>query len=114
MAAQEIEVESPTGKKSKLEQSAANDFVFTQTDEIGVYNVIEGPQNDNTQRFSINLFDPVESNIKPRDVIETQWDKVKAESGFETSRREAYRWILLLAFAVLLFEWYVYNRRVYI
>lgn len=114
MSAREITVVSPSGKKSKLEQSPANDFVYTQTNEIGVYNVIEGPQNDNTQRFSVNLFDPVESNIKPREVIETQWDKVAAESGFETSRREAYRWILMLAFAVLLFEWYVYNRRVYI
>ena len=32
----------------------------------------------------------------------------------ESRRREAWRWFVLLALAVLVFEWYVYNRRVFL
>ena len=114
LAATEIEVVSPSGERESLDKTAANDFIYTKTNVLGVYNINEGRERKNTQRFSVNLFDAVESNIVPRDAIETEYDKVQAEVGFETTRREGYRWLLLLAFFVLLFEWYIYNRRVYI
>jgi hypothetical protein len=39
---------------------------------------------------------------------------VQGESIREPARREAWKLLLLLGLGVLLFEWYIYNRRVYL
>ena len=39
---------------------------------------------------------------------------VKGEAEFEPSRQEAWRFLLLVALAVLALEWYIYNRRVHV
>jgi len=40
--------------------------------------------------------------------------KVAGQTGREPARRDAWKLLVLAALAVLLFEWYIYNRRVYI
>jgi hypothetical protein len=40
--------------------------------------------------------------------------KVTGQAGREPARRDAWKLLVLAALAVLLFEWYIYNRRVYI
>jgi hypothetical protein len=39
---------------------------------------------------------------------------VEGETAFEPSRFETWKYLLVLALGVLLFEWYIYNRRVYL
>ena len=40
--------------------------------------------------------------------------EVKAETRWEPARRETWKFLLVVALGVLLFEWYIYNRRVYL
>jgi hypothetical protein len=42
------------------------------------------------------------------------FEDIKAEAGWKPVRRETWRWLLLAALAVLVLEWYIYNRRAYI
>jgi hypothetical protein len=69
-----------------------------------------------TQRFAVNLFDGAESDIRtrPDQPIKIGHTDVRGESGWEVSRRDGWKWLLMLALGALVFEWYIYNRRVYL
>ena len=84
------------------------------TDELGVYEVREGSGNKVTQQFAVNLFDTRESDLTPADEIEIGHEEVKAQQGQQTAREELWKWLTLGALGVLIFEWYIYNRRVYL
>ncbi len=104
----EIKIKSPQGEITTLERGNRSDFSFGGAKEQGVYEIT---WKDQVRRFAVNLFDANESNIEPRDAIQIGAEKVTAE---ETRKqpRELWRWVLLLGFALVLGEWYVYNKRV--
>jgi hypothetical protein len=108
-----INVTSPQGVREKVTRDRNNTYVYTNTDSVGVYDV-GLKSGDTKKRFSVNLFDKTESTIIPQEAFETAWNRVEAETTFETTRRDAWRWILVLAIIVLVAEWYIYNRRVYL
>jgi hypothetical protein len=107
-------VTDPDGKKTLLaheERDPRTDFIFGKTDRLGVYQV---KWEDDTERpFSVNLLDKDESNIEPRPAF--QVGSVSVRSGREIGQpREVWKWFALAALLILLLEWYIYNRRVYI
>jgi hypothetical protein len=104
----------PDGKEKMLEHDARDlrtDFSYGDTPRVGVYRVRwdDGIQ----QSFCVNLLDEDESNIEVRPSVQ-----IGAETyatGQERNQpREVWKWFALLALLVLLLEWYIYNRRVYI
>jgi hypothetical protein len=107
-------VRSPSGQRTTLSRGPRNVFAFSHTREIGAYEVLEGDKV--AQRFTVNLFDPLESDIRPREenTIRIGFVDVEGETAFEPSRFETWKYLLVLALGVLLFEWYIYNRRVYL
>ena len=62
----------------------------------------------------VNLFDRTESDIQPRPMLKTEYEEIPGQKAHETTRREAWRWLVWAALAILLVEWYIYNRRVYL
>lgn len=115
----QITVESPVGLRRQVE--GQTNFIYTHTDELGVYSVQEGNERDaNRQHFAINLFDSRESDLVPREKLDLPYfDDKKDDVGVfasteEPSRQELWKWLLLGGLVVLVFEWYVYNRRVYL
>jgi hypothetical protein len=62
----------------------------------------------------VNLFDSRESDLKPRAKIDLGHEEVPGKGGLEPARKELWRWLLIAGLVVLVFEWYVYNRRVYL
>ena len=109
-----VVISSPGGNSTNVQRSPDGIYMYNQTDELGVYAVRKGQGAAIDERFAVNLFDPVESDLRPRPMIETAWNQVEAKQGWETTRREGWKWILLAAVVVLSFEWYIYNRRVFI
>jgi hypothetical protein len=107
-----MEVKGPEGRRQKLDRSPQGNFLFNQSDQIGVYEFGEGDRVE--RRFAVNLFDLRESNIEPRAELSIGHIQVAAKREVSRARQEAWRWFVLAAFAVLLAEWYIYNRRVYI
>ncbi len=89
-------------------------YRLTGLEKLGPYELRE-PTGAAVGRFAVNLFDSRESDLRPVDEIDFQWgEALQAEATFEPERKETWKWLLLLALVVLIFEWYIYNRRVYL
>ena len=118
--ADQITVESPTGVRTRVQRESQSTFVFTRAEELGVYTVREGTEREAGQHFAINLFDSRESDLVPREVIDIPYfDESTEQVGVHASlaepgRKELWKWFLIFGLVVLVFEWYVYNRRVYL
>lgn len=105
-------VQRPDGRRTEIARQAANQWVITDTEQLGVYHVLEGGAKP-TRRFAVNLFDSRESDLQPRPTIELGHEEVAGVGGLLPARKELWRWLLGAGLVVLVFEWYVYNRRVY-
>jgi hypothetical protein len=108
---QSLKVVSPRGEATKLERNRRAEFTFGSTEELGVYQVIRDDAGE--RGFAVNLLDANESNIEPRRAIQIGSERVVA--GEERKQPlELWKWIILLALILLMLEWYIYNRRIYI
>jgi hypothetical protein len=115
VAVKEIAVSNPEGKTDILQRGARPDFVYGKTDRLGVYGVrwsSAGPVPAE-RLFAVNLLDALESNIEPRGEIQIGGTSIMAGQA-RGQPRETWKWIALAALVLLLLEWYIYNRRVYI
>lgn len=110
-AAEGVTVRTPTGKTVRPGQAAGR-LSFSETTELGPYAVQSGGAT--VERFAVNLFQPSESDIPPRQTIQLGWVQVEGQSAWASVRREIWKLLLLAGLAVLLLEWYIYNRRVYL
>jgi hypothetical protein len=109
-----VVVQSPRGDQFQVPREASNTYIFSRTDDLGVYDVREGSGTKVSQQFAVNLYDTRESDLAPRETLAIGHEEVKAQQGKQAARQELWKWLLLLALGVLIFEWYVYNRRVYL
>lgn len=105
-------VRTPSRKEVRLTDGKLGKFTFGDTAELGVYQVSGGQQP--LQHFAVNLFHPGESDIRPRPQIQVGHVSVAGQAASVLSRRELWRALLLGGLAVLLIEWYIYTRRVYL
>lgn len=68
-----------------------------------------------TRHVAVNLLDPEESDIRSAPVLSFASREVIASTkGSAQSPRRLWPWLLLAALAISLFEWWIYNRRVYL
>jgi hypothetical protein len=104
-------VRLPDGEVVKLTEGRLGRFTFTKTGQLGVYGLLgdKAPQH-----FAVNLFLPSESDIRPQTAIKVGNVTVSGQKGSIFSRREVWKLLLLGGLGVLLLEWYIYNRRVYV
>jgi hypothetical protein len=107
-----------TPEKAELEvlRENRNDITFTQTESLGVYEVREGSGQALSQQFAVNLFDDRESDLLPADNLRIGYAEVESSAGPGRTavRQEWWKAIALLGLGIVLLEWYVYHRRVYI
>jgi hypothetical protein len=107
-----ITVTTPDGKDAQtLKRGDRPDFAYGRTEQLGVYTV---KHDDDTRRnFAINLFDTQESDLEPRNWFKVGNETVTADTE-RRQPRELWKWIVLGGVLLLLVEWYIYNRRVYV
>jgi hypothetical protein len=101
----------PRVNKKTLRRDARAGFLFGETERLGVYRVER--DDGATQYFAVNLLDPLESNIQPREQFMIGSESVKPDQP-RRQPREIWWWVVLLALALLVVEWYIYNRRLYL
>ncbi|MCH2114484.1 MAG: hypothetical protein MK171_06190 [Pirellulales bacterium] len=99
-------------------------LAFHETGKIGIYEVSD--DKSVVKRFSVNLFDrderdirlqlgqKVNEGVKVVDSLSIGYVDVLAESTTSPVRRELWPTLLLGALVVLVVEWYIYNRCVYV
>jgi hypothetical protein len=123
-AAEQLTVVAPDRRETLVPRSEQDAFTFTNTDTPGIYQVRQGDAV--IERFAVNLFDRAESDIavrptqdpesstlRPADIRIGHVD-VAATTDRAPARQEAWKIVLACALFVLLLEWYIYNRRVYL
>jgi hypothetical protein len=113
--AEKAYITKPDGRQIEVLREGQNAFTFSDTDSLGFYELrLKSGDKEPAQRFAVNLFDTRESNLLPAPELKISHSQVKGSAAWEPARQEIWKWILVLALAVLLFEWYVYNKRVYL
>jgi len=109
--ANEAIVTRPDGEPIRLEPQGSS-AVFAETGELGLYRVDlqRSGETVRTEQFVVNLFDPNESAIEPRESLTIGATTVPRGAREETARREFWPWIAALGLALLLVEWLLYHR----
>ncbi len=111
VAVKEIHVTDADGKVHSLNRGTRAEFSFGDTHKVGVYRVAWDGEWKST--FAVNLLDPEESNLEPRPEVKIGAKSVAA-GGERGQPRELWKWLAFAALGLLLGEWYIYNRRVYV
>ncbi len=110
----EIEVKNPGGQTETLKPRPDTSFLFSQTDESGIYEVREKGASELDQLFAVNLLDRLESDLGVRDELNLGYEAVEGKTTSEPARKNYWTWLVLLALVILSIEWFIYNRRVFI
>ena len=99
-----LRVQKPDKKMVPVEDS-----IFTDTDQVGVYTLYADDRQ--LERFTINLLD---ASVSALSHSVTARDAEAAgpvmEGGLQTMTQEVWRWFALMAFLLLLLEWWFYHR----
>ena len=109
VAVEEIKVRGPDGTTDTLKRGPRAEFLYGKTDRVGVYEVSWDGQKQRS--FAVNLLDADESNLLPRGRFRLGNDEIRAGAS-RSQPYDLWRWIVLAALLLLIFEWYLYNRRV--
>ena len=110
----EFRVVAPDGQATQLTRGDESRYTFTKTDSLGIYQVFANGVESPVESFCVNLFSSRESDLKVAESIKMGYDKVPASQTNILARKETWRLILLLGLALLVIEWIVFNRRVFI
>jgi hypothetical protein len=120
----ELTVVDPAGKEHVVRRAGEDIFQFHDTQRLGVYEVRRREQV--SERFAVNLFDRQESDVRLRPTQDPQAETIRAAdirighvdvaaaASRAPARKEVWKVVLACALFVLVFEWYIYNRRVYL
>jgi hypothetical protein len=114
------------GSPEVLTRSPQGGFVYNNANKPGVY--VAQWDLAGTLPFAVNLFDARESDLASRGLVpdgapESLQESYKIKIGASpvtgtpkppAVKKDVWWYLALLALGVLLLEWYVYNRRVYI
>lgn len=125
-APESVRVTTPAGASGTVARSSQGAFLYNDAEQTGLYRVEWEP--DGRLSFAVNRFDFRESDLAPRglvpdDVPEAQADAYKIKIGYSPVtgtrssapvRNDWWKPLALAALVVILVEWYIYNRRIYI
>ena len=110
----EFKVVAPDGQTTELVRGDESRYTFTKTEVPGIYQVFAEGIEKPVESFCVNLFSSRESDLAVADSIKMGFVSVPASGTTIQARKETWRWILLFALALLVIEWIVFNRRVFI
>ncbi|MCE5198791.1 MAG: BatA and WFA domain-containing protein [Armatimonadota bacterium] len=102
-----IAIIDPGGEKQSINVTQTP-VVYSDTERAGVYHVMG---KDFSREFACNLASPAESDTAPREVVSVGGRQLASRGKAVETNREMYWPLILLALAVLSFEWYAYHRR---
>ena len=111
---QSVSIAPPLGTSVTLRPRTDNTYVYAGANQTGIYRVEDVANNTLDQLLAVNLLDTRESNLAVRDDLEIGYEELQGKSTVVPKRQEYWTWVILTALAILLLEWYIYNRRVFI
>ena len=111
---EEVDIQGPEKTSATAKRTKEGSYVFGQANLPGIYEVRDPEEGDTVKMFAVNLLDVNESRLAVRDEIEIGHEPVEGNRERLKVRREYWTWLALIAIAVLMIEWTVFNRRVFV
>ncbi len=109
-ALSEVNVGRIGAKPTKMRPGPSGSIEIVDTDTPGNYRV---EANDKlADLFAVNLFDPRESELAAVASVDLGYESVDAAIGGVESRREYWRFLLVVMLLLLVAEWWLYAKRV--
>ncbi|MHC4663044.1 MAG: VWA domain-containing protein [Planctomycetota bacterium] len=103
----------PDQTKEEVRPQPDGSFYFTHTEQLGLYRV--EAEDAQPFHFAINLMNPRgESFLMPEDEADVGGARVAGSVKMQKRTSELWKYLAVAAFAILCFEWYIFNRRVYV
>jgi hypothetical protein len=104
---------APDGRVAYGPIPQAGVYALTWNGAAGITDELE--DGTATRRVAVNLLDPDETDIRSSAVLSfASGDVAASATGSAESPRRLWPWLLLGALAISMFEWWIYNRRVYL
>jgi len=106
----EVTVTKPDGRTAAV-TVRNNRVTFAATGQCGLYRFRLDAEHTKTR--VVNLLDAGESNTAPGESL--PWTKpVAASLAARKENREFWPWLVVIGLTIMMLEWYIYNRRVYL
>ncbi len=124
VGADDITVKLPTGESQKLLPASDGRVTFGPLVSTGIYELSwTGPAGPTDRKegatakrgYAANLSDPQESDIAAADKLSTASTEAAASlNASAAADKRLWPWLLLAALGIVMLEWFVYNRKVYL
>ncbi len=102
-------VSTPSGQIHSL---PPGQNIFSQTQELGYYAVNFVTENSTrAEYFAVNLFDPLESDLQPREALKIGSASVTPAVSQQIGLQELWTWLALFALIILMVEWQAFHRK---
>ncbi len=111
VGANRVNVVKPDGT-AWSDSADSGEVVFSETEQLGVYEirVTDRDGERSAGHFAVNLFSATEASIAPVSNLPVGQGALESASERNIARRELWPWLVGLAFAVLVVEWWVHHR----
>jgi len=107
-----LSIARPDGVSDSVATGGAATAHYARTRQVGVYRVEGTPPGE--EKFAVNLFNSTESDIRPSQAVRIGASRVATSGQLQSVNRPFWPWILVGILAVLLIEWIIYNKRVFV
>lgn len=123
LGAADVSVEGPSGKASAIVPAPDGRVIFGPVRETGIYTVSwKGTPGSNDEvksgramrRYSSVLLDPFESDVRATSKVALAATDVTAQQASSVGDRSIWTWLVMAGLAVMMLEWFIYNRKVYV
>jgi hypothetical protein len=125
IGATNVTLKGPDGKTQSLTPASDGRIVFGPIESTGVYDVtwdgpagpidLVGTSNRVLRTYAANLLDPNESDLGAAKTIALATAEVASERRESAQAdKKLWPWFILAALCIVMFEWFIYNRKVYL
>jgi hypothetical protein len=112
--AESLSLRLPDGTVVPVASRGTGEFSYGPLRTVGIYEASwtePGRDGRQSRRFAVNLLDPAESDLAAAAELPLGNDLVTGRAVTANARSSLWPWVLGLSLALVLFEWWVYQRR---
>lgn len=110
--AKRMRITHPGDATEEVDVADRLNVAFARTQETGIYRGAFDDGEKTTLTFAVNLLDRNESNIPPNPELVIGSDTIPAEAKAARVNEPLWPYAVAAALALLLLEWWIYNKRV--
>lgn len=107
-----ITMHRPDGVSEGIPTSGGPSAHYARTRHVGVYRAEPGLPGQDI--FVVNLFNPTESDVAPASELALGGVPMATQTGKIETTRPGWPYVLIALLVLLVLEWIIYNRRVYV